>query len=146
MLHRLTDLFPKSAASKAAAAHVHTQAQLKTSHPVSARNTAKPTYSKVFRVTVPDHHGKHPHSVEIVGSFTDWRPVPLAHHGAQSWQGNIENIAGNKTHHYMLLVDGHPAVYPDSDGYAKPEGLQEERYALHTPRGPRVYMLFAQTK
>ncbi len=142
MLHRLTDLFPKRAAAKSALASV----PAKPSHSMNARDTAKPTYSKVFRVTVPDHHGKHPHSVEIVGSFTDWRPVALAHHGAQSWQGNIQDIPGNKTHHYMLLVDGHPAVYPDSDGYAKPEGALEERYALHTPRGPRVYMLFAQTK
>jgi hypothetical protein len=142
MLHRLTDLFPKRATATSAHPHAHAKA----AHPVSARNTAKPTYSKVFRVTLPENHGKHPHSVEIVGSFTDWRPVPLAHHGAHNWQGNIENIAGNKTHHYMLLVDGHPAVYADSDGYAKPEGMHEERYALHTPRGPRVYMLFAQAK
>ena len=140
MLHRLTDLFPGAKKPAHPAAHAHVP------HNVGARSNAKPTYSKVFRVKVPDQHGKPPHSVEIVGSFTNWRPVPLAHHGAHNWHGNLENIEGNKTHHYMLLVDGQPAAYPDSDGYAKPEGAQEERYALTTVRGPRVYMLFAQTK
>jgi len=139
MLHRLTDLFPKGAAPKP------THAPAPVPHAVGARRNTKPTYSRVFRFKA-DSHGKHPHSVEIIGSFTDWRPVPLAHHGAHSWQANIENIEGNKTHHYMVLVDGQPAPYPDSDGYAKPEGAQEERYALTTLRGPRVYMLFAQAK
>jgi len=139
MLHRLTDLFPKGAAKPAA------HAAAKVPQAVGTRSHTKPTYSRVFRYKA-EAHGKHPHSVEIIGSFTDWRPVPLAHHGAQSWQANIENIEGNKTHHYMLLVDGQPAAYPESDGYAKPEGAQEERYALTTLRGPRVYMMFAQAK
>jgi len=136
MLHRLTDLIPKSAA--------HLQVPVPVPQAISARNTAKPTYSKVFRYTAD--HGKHPQTVEIIGSFTDWRPVPLAHHGALHWQANVENIASNKTHHYMLLVDGQPANFPHSDGFAKPEGAQEEKFALPTLRGPRVYMLFAQTK
>lgn len=146
MLHRLTDLFPKGAAPKPALPPT----MVRTTQIGSARSNAKPTYSKVFRYTADAQH-KHPHSVEVVGSFTDWRPVPLAHHGAHHgqsghWQANIENIEGNKTHHYMVLVDGKPATFPHSDGYAKPEGMQEERYAIETVRGPRVYMLFAQTK
>ncbi|MEK7780161.1 MAG: glycogen-binding domain-containing protein [Verrucomicrobiota bacterium] len=140
MLHRLTDLLPKGAGAKPAHPHAHA----KVPHTIGARSNTKPTYSRVFRFKAD--HAKQPQSVEIIGSFTHWRPVPLAHHGAHSWQANIENIEGNKTHHYMLLVDGQPAAYPDSDGYAKPEGAQEERYALTTLRGPRVYMLFAQTK
>lgn len=141
MLHRLTDLFPKKPAAKPA----HPAAQARAPHAVGARSHSRPTYSRIFRYKA-DSHGKQPHSVEVVGSFTAWRPVPLAHHGAHNWQANIEDIEGNKTHHYMVLVDGQPASYPDSDGYAKPEGEQEERYALTTPRGPRVYMLFAQAK
>jgi hypothetical protein len=27
-----------------------------------------------------------------------------------------------------------------------PHGAQEETFALQTPRGPRVFMMFAQTK
>lgn len=139
MLHRLTDLLPKRATLPPPLANA------KVPMTIGARSQAKPTYSRVFRYKGDAQH-KHPHSVEIVGSFTHWRPVPLAHHGAHNWQANIENIEGNKTHHYMLLVDGQPAPFPDSDGYAKPEGPQEEQYALTTARGPRVYMLFAQTK
>lgn len=86
--------------------------------------------------------------MEIVGSFTDWRPVPLAKtpgsHG--NWQATIENIPGNKTHHYMLLMDGKPHLDKHSDGYAVPLGPFEERYALETPRGPRLFLLFAQAK
>ena len=33
-----------------------------------------------------------------------------------------------------------------ADGVAPPHGPQEERFAVQTPRGPRVFMLFAQAK
>jgi hypothetical protein len=143
MLHRLTDLFPRGAKPPHQAIVVPAN--------MAAMNRRaddrKPTYSKVFRFTVADAQGKTPHTVEIVGSFTHWRPVTLPRLSAHgNWQANIEEIEGNKTHHYMLLLDGKPAPYPHSDGYAKPEGPNEERYALETARGPRVYMLFAQTK
>ena len=37
----------------------------------------KPTYSKVFRWTLPDGQTEEPRSVEVVGSFPDWQRVPL---------------------------------------------------------------------
>ncbi|MDB6124364.1 MAG: hypothetical protein JWQ71_3357 [Pedosphaera sp.] len=46
----------------------------------------------------------------------------------------------------MLLLDGKPAHDKTSDGLAVPHGDQEEEYALTTDKGPRVFMLFGQTK
>lgn len=144
MPHRLIKNLFSGSSAKPAYAHGAVPTSVMPSR--SAQNQ-KPSYPKVFRW----HHspGQHdPHTVEIVGSFTDWRPVPLAKtpgsHG--NWQATIENIVGNKTHHYMLLLDGKPANDKNSDGYAVPLGPQEERYAMETPRGPRLFLLFAQAK
>jgi hypothetical protein len=107
----------------------------------------KPTYSKVFRWRLPDGVTKEPMSVEIAGTFNHWQKVPLLHDSkVDSWHTTIHNIPGNKTHHYMLFVDGEPAQDKTCDGYAVPQGAQEEQYAIQTARGPRVFMLFAQTK
>jgi hypothetical protein len=46
----------------------------------------------------------------------------------------------------MLLVDGKPAHDKNADGLAVPHGPQEEQYQLTTDRGPRLFMVFAQTK
>ena len=46
----------------------------------------------------------------------------------------------------MLLMDGKPHADKHCDGYAVPLGPQEERYAMDTPRGPRLFLLFAQAK
>src|ERR1039457_6187330 len=35
------------------------------------------TYSKVFRWRLPDGQTQEPGSVEIVGSFNHWQPVPM---------------------------------------------------------------------
>jgi len=107
----------------------------------------KPVYSKVFRYSPPHTHDHDLHRVEIVGSFTNWHPVPMALNTQDhTWQVNIENIEGNKTHHYMLLANGHPTNDKMCDGYAIPHGDIEKRYAITTPRGPRLFLLFAQTK
>jgi hypothetical protein len=112
-----------------------------------AATDRKPTYSKVFRWKLPEGVSEAPLSVEVVGSFTDWQRVPLLlDHKVGSWHATIQNIPGNKTHHYMMLVDGKPTQDKGCDGYALPDGAAEERYAIETPRGPRVFMLFAQTK
>jgi len=114
-----------------------------------ARNPGdrKPTYSKVFRWRLPDGCEKEPTTVEIVGSFTHWQRVPLLRDGKlDSWHGTVHHIEGNRTHHYMLLVDGQPTNDKNCDGYAVPHGLNEEQFAMQTPRGPRLFMLFAQTK
>ncbi len=63
-----------------------------------------------------------------------------------SWQVALHDIGGNRTHHYMLLVDDHPAQDKHCDGLAVPHGPEEEKFAITTFRGPRVFMLFAQTK
>ena len=46
----------------------------------------------------------------------------------------------------MLLIDGKPTYDKTCDGLAVPHGVEEERYAYPTEKGPRVFMLFAQTK
>jgi hypothetical protein len=46
----------------------------------------------------------------------------------------------------MLLVNGEPAYDKTCDGLAVPHGPEEERYQFMTDKGPRVFMLFAQTK
>ncbi len=106
---------------------------------------AQQTYSKVFRWKAAE--GQEVDSVEVVGSFTNWMKVPLKHDKTtNSWQATLEEIPGNKTHHYMILVNGEPANDRNCDGLALPIGPQEERYQIMTHRGPRVFMLFAQAK
>lgn len=106
----------------------------------------RPTYPKVFRYRAPDGSAP-PATVEIAGTFTEWRRLPVPYDPrSHAWQLNFPEIPANKTHHYMLLVDGRPAQDTQCDGLAMPQGLQEEQYAIQTPRGPRVFMLFAQTK
>jgi hypothetical protein len=107
----------------------------------------KPTYAKIFRWRLPDGRTQEPVTVEIVGTFTNWQKVPLTRdHQANGWQVIIPDVPAHKTHHYMLLVDGQPANDKNSDGLAVPHGPQEKQYQLMTSRGPRLFMLFAQTK
>jgi hypothetical protein len=107
----------------------------------------KPTFSKVFRWRLPDGITKPPERVEVVGSFTHWQRVQLIRDGVlDAWHATLHHIPGNRTHHYMILVDGQPTHDKNSDGMAVPNGPQEERYAIATDRGPRVFMLFAMTK
>lgn len=107
----------------------------------------KQVFSKVFRWRLPDGQIKEPETVEIVGSMTHWQRVPLTRDGKlDAWHTTLHHIPGNRTHHYMLLVDGHPTFDHTCDGLAVPHGFQEEQYQLQTDRGPRVLMLFAQTK
>jgi hypothetical protein len=105
------------------------------------------TYTKIFRWRLPDGHTEEPMRVEVVGSFTHWQPVALTHDSKlDSWHVAIHHISGNRTHHYMLLVDGKPSHDRNCDGMAVPHGPQEERYSLGTEKGPRVLMMFGQTK
>ena len=105
------------------------------------------SYSKVFRWRLPDGHTQAPERVEIVGTFTHWQPVPLHRDSVcDAWHATIHHIPGNKTHHYMLLVDGQPSPDKTCDGMVPAHGPQEEQFALTTEKGPRVFMLFAQTK
>lgn len=105
------------------------------------------TFSKVFRWRLPDGQTHDPTTVEVAGSFTHWQKVPLVRDGVlDAWHVTLHHIQGNRTHHYMLLVDGKPTYDKTCDGLATPRGPDEERYQVQTDKGPRVMMLFAQTK
>ncbi len=105
------------------------------------------TYTKIFRWHLPAGQTQKPAKVEVAGTFTHWQKVPLLHDSApDTWQATLHQIPCNRTHHYMLFVDGKPVQDKHCDGLAIPRGPQEEQYALPTIRGPRVFMLFAQTK
>ena len=107
----------------------------------------KATYSKVFRYSPAHGHDHQPTHIEIVGSFTNWHPVSMQRNPQDhTWQVTVDGIEGNKTHHYMLLVNGHPHNDKMCDGYAVPHGDIEHRYSITTPRGPRLFLLFAQAK
>lgn len=115
----------------------------------SRQNSRAPaqTYSKVFRWRLSEGQTHDPATVEIIGSFTNWQKVPLTRDGVlDAWHVTLHHVPGNRIHHYMLLVDGKPAHDKNCDGLAVPHGPQEEQFALETDKGPRVFMLFAQTK
>ena len=109
--------------------------------------TKRPSvFSKIFRWQ-QEEPGPLPVKVEIVGSFTEWQRVPMKYDRANKiWTLTLENIPGNMTHNYMLLVNSRPTPDKNSDGLAVPYTAEENQYALTTPRGPRVFMLFSQTK
>jgi len=107
----------------------------------------KLTFTKIIRWQLPDGQTAEPAAVEVAGTFTNWRKTPLIYdHAMRSWQVILQNIPGNRTHHYMLFADGKPVEDPHSDGMAIPTGAQELQFAIPTARGPRVFMLFSQTK
>jgi hypothetical protein len=139
-------LFSKVAAP--ATAKASAPASVSMSSAMMARaGDRKATYSKVFRFSPPHGPDHQPERVEIVGSFTNWHPISMQRNPQDhSWQANISGIEGNKTHHYMLLVNGHPHNDKMCDGYAVPHGDIEHRYSITTPRGPRLFLLFAQAK
>ena len=112
----------------------------------SRRQDPRDTYARVFRWKPAADCAK-PARVEIAGSFTRWQTVTLTHDAVQNaWTITIDGIAGKKTHHYMLLIDGKPVFDPACDGFASPQGFDEQQFALETEKGPRVLMLFSQTK
>ena len=117
------------------------------SHQPQNRRDEKQVFSKVFRYRVPDGETKEPKSVEVAGSFNHWQKVPLIHNGKlDGWHVTIHHIPGNRTHHYMLIIDGEAAMDHTCDGLAVPHGPTEGKFVLNTEKGPRVLMLFAQTK
>ena len=104
-------------------------------------------FNKVFRWQPDTPGGPMPVKVEIAGSFNGWQKTPLKYDRASGvWQITLENIPGNCTHNYMLLVNGRPTNDRNSDGLAVPHTEQEKEHQLITPRGPRIFMLFSQTK
>jgi hypothetical protein len=104
-------------------------------------------FSKVFRWRLPDGQTTEPKTVEVVGSFSHWQKVPLIRDSVlDAWHVTLHHLPGNRTHHYMLLIDGKPTYDKTCDGLAVPRGTDEERFACLTDKGLRVFMLFAQTK
>jgi hypothetical protein len=104
-------------------------------------------FSKIFRWRLPEGHTREPVSVEVVGSFTHWEKVPLTYDSTlDTWQVTLDRIRINHTHRYMILVDGKPAYDKHNDGLALPQGPEEEQHQIMTDKGPRVFMLFSQTK
>ena len=117
---------------------------------VAAHKTAaanKPPFNKIFRWQPSDANALRVTSVEVVGSFSNWQPLPMSFDTlTNTWQVLVQGIPGNQTHRYMLLVNGQPASDKNSDGLAVPHNPEEQKYQFATARGPRVFLLFAQTK
>ena len=127
--------------------HVVSKGPTGTNTPAPKLVERKQTFTKVFRWRRTDGQKPEPATVEIAGTFTHWQKVPLLYDRVQGgWQVALDQLAGNRTHHYMLLADGKPVRDEHCDGLAVPRNPQEEQFALATARGPRVFMLFAQTK
>jgi 1,4-alpha-glucan branching enzyme len=125
--------------------HTHSHAPAHSNHHPTAKRA--PFFSKIFRWQTDKPGGPLPIRVEIVGSFTNWQKTALKYDRTNGiWQVTLENIPGNCTHNYMLLVNGRPTHDKNSDGLAVPHTDQEKAHQLETPRGPRVFMLFSQTK
>lgn len=113
-------------------------------HPNLGKRAA--TFTKVFRWQT-ETPGPQPISVAVVGTFNGWQKTPLKFDRTNGiWQLTLADIPGNCTHNYMLLVNGKPANDKNCDGLAIPHTDEEKQYALTTARGPRVFMLFSQTK
>ena len=114
-------------------------------HPAHKPAERKPVFSKVFRWSLPKGESQEPETVEVAGTFSDWKKLPMSRDVVSGWHLTLHNIPSNRTHHYMIFANGKPAQDRNSDGLAIPQG-EEEKFAIETPRGLRVFMLFAQTK
>jgi len=116
--------------------------------PAPAAGGKRPaTFSKVFRWEPPTPGGPMPVRVEVAGTFNGWQRVALKRDRASGiWQATLHDIPGNRTHNYMLLVNGRPVADKNADGLAVPHTPEEKLHQLETPRGPRVFMFFSQTK
>jgi 1,4-alpha-glucan branching enzyme len=105
------------------------------------------TFTKNFRWQLEPPGSPMPVRVEVVGSFNGWQRIALKRDRVSGvWQVTIADIPGNRTHSYMLLVNGRPVSDPHADGLAIPHSEAEKQHAFTTARGPRVFMLASQTK
>ena len=104
-------------------------------------------FAKVFRWPVPAEQTHHPKAVEVIGSFSGWRKVPMSYDPpTRTWHVTLNDIEGNRTHRYVILVDGKPSYDKTCDGLVAPQTPEENMWGVVTPRGPRVLLMFAQTK
>jgi len=103
--------------------------------------------TKVFRWPVPAEQRPQPKTVEVVGSFSGWRKIPLSYDSpTKTWQVMLNDIEGNRTHRYVILVDGKPSYDKTCDGLVAPQSPDEAQWGIATPKGSRVLLMFAQTK
>ena|ERR1051326_6151521 len=104
-------------------------------------------FTKVLRWPVPADQTPQPMAVEVIGSFSGWRKVPLSYdRPSRTWQIILNGIQGNRTHRYVILVDGKPTYDKTCDGLAVPQTPDEAKWQIPTPKGARVMLLFSQTK
>ena len=116
-------------------------------YPEVRKGEQRTGFTKVFRWPVPAFQTPQPTTVEVAGSFNGWRKVPLSYDPpTRTWQIILNNIQGNRTHRYVILVDGKPIYDKTCDGLAAPQTPEEAEWGITTPRGPRVLLLFSQTK
>ena len=104
-------------------------------------------FTKVFRWPVPAAQTPPPTAVEVVGSFSGWQKVPLSYDPpSKTWQLILNDVESNRTHRYVILVDGKPSYDKTCDGLAAPQTDDDAKWQIATPKGPRIMLLFSQTK
>jgi len=115
--------------------------------PEAEKREQRTGFTKVFRWPVPADQTPQPTTVEVAGSFNGWRKVPLSYDPpTRTWQIALNNIEGNRTHRYVILVDGKPSYDKTCDGLTAPQTPDEAKCPIATPKGPRIMLLFGQTK
>jgi hypothetical protein len=67
---------------------------------------------------------------------------PLIYDPPRAWHC-FNNIESNRTHRYVIFVDGKPSYDKTCDGLVVPQSPDEARCQMVTPKGPRVMLLFA---
>ena len=116
-------------------------------HPEADKHEQRTGFTKVFRWLVPPDQTRQPTTVEVVGSFNGWRKLPLIYDPPnRTWRVTLNDIEGNRTHRYVILVDGKPSYDPTCDGMVAPQNPEEAKWGIATPRGSRLMLLFSQTK
>ncbi|HTL57130.1 MAG TPA: hypothetical protein VL361_15720 [Candidatus Limnocylindrales bacterium] len=115
--------------------------------PEAEKHEQRIGFTKVFRWPVPADQTPQPTTVEVAGSFNGWRNAPLNYDPpTRTWQIALNNIEGNRTHRYVILVDGKPSYDKTCDGLTTPQTPDEAKCQIATPKGPRIMLLFAQAK
>jgi len=115
--------------------------------PEAEKHEQRTGFTKVFRWPVPAGQTPPPTAVEVVGSFSGWRKVPLSYDPpSRTWQLILNDVESNRTHRYVILVDGKPSYDKTCDGLAAPQTPEEAKWQIATPKGPRIMLLFSQTK
>jgi hypothetical protein len=146
MIDAITSFIGRKPRAKTKRPEASTQVETRP-HPEPEKRGRKFGFTKMFRWPVPAEQTPQPTSVEVVGSFSEWRRLPLSYdRPTRSWNLILQDIIGNRTHRYVMLVDGNPTYDKTCDGLVTPQDPQEERWQIATPKGPRVMLLFSQTK